>query len=129
MNGAVAAILPPGLQATVVAGPTTADNFTWYQLEANGVRGWSAGEFLAPAGSILAFAFQAPAAPLFPVGSPVVVADGDLNVRAEAGLDGPSSASCHWHSGDRRRRADSLDGYTWYQLDVNGISGWSAGES
>jgi uncharacterized protein YgiM (DUF1202 family) len=129
LNGYVAAILPPGLQATVVAGPTTADNFTWYQLEANGVRGWSAGEFLAPAGSILAFAFQAPAASLFPVGSPVVVADGELNLRAEAGLDG--AIQDQLVTGTAATVVDgptAADGYTWYQLDVNGISGWSAGE-
>lgn len=49
LNGDVAVILPPGLLATVVAGPTAADSFTWYQLDANGVTGWSAGEFLTSA--------------------------------------------------------------------------------
>ena len=129
LNGDVAAILPPGLQATVVAGPTTADSFTWYQLDANGVTGWSAGEFLAPAGTVLSFAFQAPAAPLFPVGSPVVVADGDLNVRAEAGLAG--TIQDQLVTGTAATIIDgptAVYGYTWYQLDVNGITGWSAGE-
>jgi uncharacterized protein YgiM (DUF1202 family) len=129
LNGDVAAILAPGLQATVVSGPTIADNFTWYQLDANGVTGWSAGEFLAPAGTILSFAFQASAAPLFPVGSPVVVADGELNVRAAAGLDG--AIQDQLVTGTAATIVDgptAADGYTWYQLDVNGITGWSAGE-
>ena len=129
LAGDVAAVLPPGLRVTVVAGPTAADSFTWYQLDANGVTGWSAGEFLAPAGPIVSFAFQAPAAPLFPVGSPVVVADGDLNVRAEAGLDG--AILDQLATGTAATVVDgptAADGYTWYQLDVNGISGWSAGE-
>ena len=129
LNGDVAVILPPGLQATVVSGPTAADNFTWYQLEANGVTGWSVGEFLAPEGAILSFAFQSLTAPLFPVGSPVVVADGDLNVRAEAGLDG--AIQDQLATGTSATVVDgptATDGYTWYQLDVNGISGWSAGE-
>ena len=129
LNGDVAAILPPGLQATVVAGPTAADNFTWYQLDANGVTGWSAGEFLAPAGAILSFAFQAPVAPLFPVGSPVVVADGDLNVRAEAGLDGAiQDQLATGTAATVVGGPTAADGYTWYQLDANGITGWSAGE-
>ena len=129
LNGDVAAILPPGLQATVVSGPTIADNFTWYQLDANGVTGWSAGEFLAPAGTVLSFAFQAPAAPLFPVGSPVVVADGDLNVRAEAGLDGATQEQLVTGTAATIVAGPTAtDGYTWYQLDVNGITGWSAGE-
>ena len=129
LDGDIAVILPPGLPATVVAGPTTVDNFTWYQLDANGVTGWSAGEFLAPAGTILAFAAQAPAAPLFPVGSPVVVADGDLNLRVAAGLGGtiqdqlPTGTAASIVAGPA-----AADGYTWYQLDVNGITGWSAGE-
>ena len=129
LAGDIAAILPPGLPATVVAGPTDADSFTWYQLDANGVTGWSAGEFLAPAGPILAFAAQAPAAPLFPIGSPVVVADGDLNLRAEAGLGG--AIQDQLATGTAATVLDgptAADSYTWYQLDVNGISGWSAGE-
>jgi uncharacterized protein YgiM (DUF1202 family) len=129
INGDIAVILPPGLQARVVAGPTAADNFTWYLLDANGVTGWSVGEFLAPAGPILAFAAQAPAVPLFPVASSVVVADGDLNLRAEAGLGG--AIQDQLATGTMATVVGgptAADGYTWYQLDVNGISGWSAGE-
>ncbi len=129
LTSVVAVILPAGLPATVVAGPTAADGFTWYQLDANGVTGWSAGEFLAPAGPILAFAAQAPAAPLFPVGSPVVVADGDLNLRAEAGLGGAiQDELATGTAATIVGGPTAVDGYTWYQLDVNGISGWSAGE-
>ena len=129
LNGDVAVILPPGLRATVVAGPTAADTFTWYQLDANGVTGWSAGEFLAPAGPILAFAAQTPAVPLFSVGSPVVVADGDLNLRAEAGLGGAiEDQLATGTAATVLGGPTAVDGYTWYQLDVGGISGWSAGE-
>jgi uncharacterized protein YraI len=129
LDGDIAVILPPDLRATVVDGPTAADNFTWYQLDANGVTGWSAGEFLAPAPPILAFAAQVPTEPLFPVGSPVVVADGELHLRAEAGLAEviqdrlPTGTVATVVGGPR-----AADGYTWYQLDVNGIRGWSAGE-
>ena len=129
IDGDIAVILPPGLPARVLAGPMAADNFTWYQLDANGVTGWSAGEFLAPAGPILAFAAQAPAVPLFPVGSPVVVADGDLNLRAEAGLGGAiQDQLATGTAATVVGGPTAADGYTWYQLDVNGISGWSAGE-
>ncbi|MGH2618305.1 MAG: SH3 domain-containing protein [Thermomicrobiales bacterium] len=129
LSGDVAVILPPGLRATVVAGPMVADSFTWYQLDANGVPGWSAGEFLAPAGPILAFAAQAPAAALFPVGTPVVVTDGDLNLRASAGLTGQIQDQLGTGTTATIVAGPTAsDGYTWYQLDVNGLSGWSAGE-
>lgn len=129
LSGESAVVLPPGLRATVMAGPMVADGYAWYQLDANGVTGWSAGEFLAPAGPILAFAAQAPAAPLFPLGSPVVVADGELNLRATAGLGGdiqdqlPTGTAATIVAGPT-----ASDGYTWYQLDIDGRSGWSAGE-
>jgi uncharacterized protein YraI len=128
LGGDIAVILPPGVQATVVAGPTAADNFTWYQLDANGVTGWSAEEYLAPAPPILAFAAQVPTVPLFPVGCPVV-ADGELHVRSGAGLAEviqdrlPAGTVATVVGGPR-----AADGYTWYQLDINGIRGWSAGE-
>jgi uncharacterized protein YraI len=128
LGGDIAVILPPGLPATVVAGPTAADNFTWYQLDANGVTGWSAEEYLAPAPPILAFAAQVPTVSLFPVGSSVVV-DGELHVRSAAGLAEviqdrlPAGTAATVVGGPR-----AADGYTWYQLDVNGIRGWSAGE-
>ena len=129
LTGDVAVILPSGLRATVVAGPAAADNFTWYQLDANGVTGWSAGEFLAPAGPILAFAAQVSAASLFPVGSPVLVADGELNLRAAAGLDAPIQDQLATGTAATVVGGPTAsDGYTWYQLDVNGSSGWSAGE-
>lgn len=129
LNGEIAVVLPPGLRATVMAGPTVADGYAWYQLDANGVTGWSAGEFLDPTAPILAFAAQAPAAPLFPLGSPVVVADGDLNLRATAGLGGtiqdqlPTGTAATVVAGPT-----ASDGFTWYQLDIDGRSGWSAGE-
>ena len=49
LAGDIAAILRPGVPATVVAGPTAADGFTWYRLDVNGISGWAAGEFLAAA--------------------------------------------------------------------------------
>jgi uncharacterized protein YraI len=123
----ITALLPAGQAATVVAGPTAADGFTWYQLDINGVTGWSAEDFLSPAsGDALAFAVQAP---LFPVGSTVVVADGDLNLRADVGLGAdvidqlPVGAAATIVAGPT-----AVDGYTWYQLDIDGVVGWGAGE-
>lgn len=51
LQGDVAVVVPRGLRATVVGGPTAADGYTWYRLEADGVAGWVAGEFLTPAQS------------------------------------------------------------------------------
>ena len=58
-----------------------------------------------------------------------MVADGDLNVRAEAGLDGAiQDQLATGTAATIVAGPTAADGYTWYQLDVNGLSGWSAGE-
>jgi uncharacterized protein YraI len=127
LGSAVTALLPAGQAATVVAGPSAVDGFNWYQLDINGVTGWSSEEFLSPAsGDALAFAVQAP---LFPVGSTVVVADGDLNLRSDVGLGAevvdqlPAGTAATIVAGPT-----AIDGYTWYQIDANGVVGWGAGE-
>jgi hypothetical protein len=129
LAGDVAAVLPAGATATVVAGPTVADTYIWYQLDVNGVTGWSAGEFLAPAGTTLAFAAQIPQVALYPVGTAVQVADGPLTRRAAAGLAGaiPDELATG-PAATVLAGPTAADGYTWYRLDVAGVSGWSAGE-
>lgn len=55
-SAAVIMVLPHGQSLTVTGGPTSADGYTWYQVETpkvdgmiGWVTGWVAGEFLAPA--------------------------------------------------------------------------------
>jgi uncharacterized protein YgiM (DUF1202 family) len=63
------------------------------------------------------------------VGSAVYVNTDELNLRAAAGLDGEvisvlsTGATATVVGGP-----ESVDGYTWYQVDVDGTTGYVAGE-
>lgn len=46
LAGEIVATLAAGERVTLLAGPTTVDGFAWYRLDAAGMVGWSAGEFL-----------------------------------------------------------------------------------
>lgn len=129
LSSDIAAVLPARLTATVVAGPIAADAYTWYQLDVNGVTGWSAAEFLTPEITTLAFAAQIPAVALFPSGTAVSVADGPLNLRTEAGLTGEiQDEPAIGTAATILAGPTAADDYTWYQIAVNGVTGWSAGE-
>jgi uncharacterized protein YgiM (DUF1202 family) len=48
LNKSVRAVLPQGTQLVIEAGPSEADGFTWYRVDAGGYGGgWVAGEYLA----------------------------------------------------------------------------------
>ena len=46
LAGEIVATLAAGERVALLAGPTTVDGLAWYRLDAAGVIGWSAGEFL-----------------------------------------------------------------------------------
>jgi hypothetical protein len=46
LDAAVVATLAEGDRVAVLAGPTPADGFAWFRVDADGVVGWSAGDFL-----------------------------------------------------------------------------------
>jgi uncharacterized protein YgiM (DUF1202 family) len=48
LDADVVTTLGNGATATILGGPTTADGYTWYQVEANAGTGWVAGEYLSP---------------------------------------------------------------------------------
>jgi len=118
----VITVLEEGATATVSDGPEALDDFTWYEVEVDGGdTGWVAGDFLsladAPAGA-------------FSAGDDVVVIDGNLNLRDDAGTDAEildvmaDGAAATVVSGPVS--ADDMD---WYELDtVDYGSGWAAGD-
>ncbi|MGH2533826.1 MAG: SH3 domain-containing protein [Thermomicrobiales bacterium] len=118
LAGGVIDILPFGARATVLDGPIAADDFNWYQLETALGTGWSAGDFLVDPASLIA------------VGDTVQVADGDLNVRADATLDAdvldvlPVGAELSVADGPI-----DADGYTWFAVTSSDFgAGWVAGQ-
>jgi uncharacterized protein YgiM (DUF1202 family) len=119
LSAVVLAELPAGTTATVVDGPVSVDGYTWYGLDVDGTIGWSAGEFLASATTANSFA----------IGDAVAVNADVLNLRDAAGLAGgvvaelPTGTTATVLGGP-----ESVDGYTWYQVETDAGSGWVAGE-
>lgn len=113
--------LTTGAAMTILDGPYSADGYTWYQVDVDGTTGWVAGEYL----STDAISSDS----LSSSGSVMYVNTDGLNVRSAAGLDADvilvaaSGAAVTVTGGP-----ESVDGYTWYQVDVDGVSGWVAGE-
>jgi uncharacterized protein YgiM (DUF1202 family) len=113
--------LDTGTTATVLDGPVDAEGYVWYQLGVAGAAGWTAGDFLAPATPDDGSSFAA--------GDTVAINDDDVNLRAATGLDAEILNTLS--AGTTATVLDGpveTDGYAWYLLDVNGVSGWVASE-
>ncbi|HMN28574.1 MAG TPA: SH3 domain-containing protein [Caldilineaceae bacterium] len=122
--------LGTGIRVTILAGPQTADNFTWWQVDdGNGNVGWVAErddttEWLSPQ---LGQAQPANRAPR--VGDRVQVTTAQLSIRAVPGTDGALVAQV-----DEGRQftitagPQQANGYTWYQIrsDDGAVEGWAA---
>lgn len=122
--------LGTGVRVTVLAGPESADNFTWWQVDdGSGNVGWVAErdaqtEWLSPQ---LGQAQPANRAPR--VGDRVQVTTGQLTVRAVPGTDAailtrvPEGNQYTVTAGPQ-----SANGYTWYQIrsDDGSVEGWAA---
>jgi uncharacterized protein YgiM (DUF1202 family) len=110
----VISVLPDGTFAVIIDGPFSDGTIDWYLVQVDSTSGYVAGEFLVNA-----------ATDVIPVDSTVYVSTDALNLRSDAStssgiltelptntvatvLDGPVDA----------------DGYSWYQVDVDGTTGW-----
>jgi uncharacterized protein YgiM (DUF1202 family) len=112
--------LRDGTWATVTDGPVEADGSLWYALDVDGTTGWSSGEFLSAASGD---------ASLLPAGTVVLVATDALNLRADAGLTADvvttlSNGALATVVGG----PVEADGSFWYQLDVDGTTGFAIRE-
>lgn len=115
IDAEIVTTLQNGTWATVVDGPVTGGDYSWYQVEYDDDTGWVAAEYLVDAatgGSLTA-------------GSTVIVNTEALNLRSAAGsssevvmiLDGSTEGVVV--SGPET--ADDMD---WYQVDFDGTQGW-----
>jgi uncharacterized protein YgiM (DUF1202 family) len=117
----VVTVLDSGTIATVTDGPQDADGYTWYQLDVeDGSTGWAAGDYLA-----LAAADD----PGFSEGDRVVVIDGNLNLRADAGLGADVlDVMAEGSAATVLSGPVTADGLPWYELDTDDYGqGWAAG--
>ncbi len=132
VNGTVLETLVEGTSATVVAGPSIADELDWYQIElADGTNGWVAGSFLALADT--ASEEQVSSNVNFSIGSFVFVNAEQLNLRADASTESEIVQTAN--DGEVASVLDgpvAADGFTWFQVSIGSgetaVEGWFAGE-
>lgn len=114
-GGAILQVLSTGTLVSVISGPTAANGYSWWNVDANGINGYVAGEFLAEVG--------------FVVGDNVMVIDNNVNVRSGAGTNNP--AIDQLNSGTIAEIIGgpvTATGYTWYQIQYEtSMTGWIAG--
>jgi uncharacterized protein YgiM (DUF1202 family) len=116
----VIAQLWEGTTGTVVGGPRKSAGNTWLQIETEYGTGWVVEKYLSDADAPL------PSEGLFTVGEEVVVDTDSLNLRREAGLNGPVMAVL-W-TGETATVLDGpiwQDNYNWYQLETERGTGWA----
>lgn len=122
LSGGIITTMPTGTVCTVVAGPTQADGYTWYQVQTPYGTGWAASSYLA----------KVTTSPPPPSGTFVpgdrVQATANVRLRSAAGLSGsiigtlPAGAV-----GTVLAGPTPADGYSWYRLQTAYGTGWAAG--
>lgn len=107
-------VLANGTIVEVLSGPTSADGYKWFQVDAGGTTGYVAGIYLAEIG--------------YQIGDVVYVASDTLNLRSGAGTGYSIIAVLTY--GDQGTITDgpvAANGYRWYQIDLGGsLIGWAA---
>lgn len=116
--------LPQESVLTVVAGPTAANGYAWYQVQTvDGASGWVAADFIEKIDTP-----NPPAGGDLTVGNRAVVTDGPVNLRSAAGIG--NSMVAVLQTGDTMTVTGgpaAADGYTWYQVNTDtGSTGWVA---
>jgi len=119
-SATVIQLVNEGTLGTIVSGPTSADNYTWYQVDFDGVTGYAAGEFLEDATSATPVAS--------PVAGTLYVNTDVLNVRDKASLsDTISETLALGDTVTDLGATDTADGYDWTEIDTaSGTTGWVA---
>jgi len=114
-------VLPSGTQALIDSTPESLDDYTWYRvnIDDGAEFGWVAGELLSFVSS----------PQTIQVGDLVMVITDELNIRSDAGLD--SDVLDTLTNGFTASVIDGpvdADGYTWYEIETDAITGWVAGD-
>jgi uncharacterized protein YgiM (DUF1202 family) len=122
--------LGTGVRVTILAGPQSADDFTWWQVDdGNGNVGWVAErdattEWLSPQMGQAQPADRAPK-----VGDRVQVTTAQLSIRAVPGTDGALISQVNeGRQFSVTAGPQQANGYTWYQIraDDGSVEGWAA---
>lgn len=114
-SGTIVQVLSTGTLVAVNSGPTSANGYNWFNVTANGITGFVAGQFLAEAG--------------FVNGDTVAINSNNVNVRSGAGTS--FSVIGQLDTGAQAQvigGPTSANGYIWYQIQYQGsLTGWVAG--
>ncbi len=138
---AIITTLPMGAAGTVLGGPTAANGYNWYQLQTAFGIGWCASSFLrktASGGTTSPTPTRTPAPSRTPTSTPpgTTFAVGDIvrstsavNFRISPSTSGGLLSTLPTNTnGTVLAGPVSANGYSWYQLQINGVTGWAAGE-
>ncbi len=115
VDAEIVTTLQNGTWATVVDGPVTGDDYSWYQVEYDDYSGWVAAEFLtdtATAGSLT-------------TGATVIVNTESLNMRSASGSTSEVVQVLEgFAEGQVIGGPETVDDMVWYQVDFDGAQGW-----
>jgi HYR domain len=128
-NGNTLALDPPGTLGTIIAGPTVADGYRWWQINYDtGADGWSTEEYLIKSST------PPPASTKFVIGDRVAAGPNGVLVRSTPAIVGDSTVgSGNTLALDPPGALGTVvggptvaDNYTWWQINYDtGADGWS----
>jgi uncharacterized protein YgiM (DUF1202 family) len=120
-SGSVLATLSPGTTGKVLAGPTTASGYTWWQIQTSAGTGWAAQDWLAAGGTT-----PPPTGGKFTIGQSVSVTE-SLRLRSSASTSGSVLATLSpGTTGKVLAGPTTASGYTWWQIQTSAGTGWAA---
>ncbi|MGC4106611.1 MAG: SH3 domain-containing protein [Thermomicrobiales bacterium] len=127
-SASIIAQLPAGTTGTVLAGPTSANGYLWYQFRTSGgTTGWAVQDWLAKtSGTTTTTTTTAAPSAKFVIGDSLRVTDA-VNFRSSAGTSGSVIAVlAAGTTGTVTGGPTSANGYVWWQfITSGGTTGWA----
>lgn len=119
-SGSVVLSMPAGTTATVLAGPRTANGYTWWQIRTSGgTTGWAVQDWLVETTT------TPPPTGKFEVGDSIRVSE-RLNLRSAANTSGSVIAVLQpGVTGSVIAGPSTGSGYTWYRIQTSQGTGWA----
>lgn len=122
LDAAIVTTIGTGVSGTILQGPETANNFTWYEIETDEITGWTVGSFLATGES-------GSQERVFAAGDGVYVNTDAVNLRGEPGLESEVVVVLIQNqAGNVIEGPESADGHTWYQIESAEGTGWASAQ-
>ena len=126
-SASLVAVLPRGTSARILAGPRSANGYTWWQIRTSLGTGWAVQDWLVKASGTTP---PPPAPSGYAAGTALVVSNGPVNMRSGASTSNgivavlPTGTRLRVVSGPR-----TGSGYTWYQVRTSSyVTGWVASD-